>query len=420
MKRTIFLTIIFTLVFLQVTAAQNLHMESFETVWRVVNEKHYDPTFGGLDWREVHDRYKPRIAETESDAQFRTLINTMLFELGLSHLLVASDDDLKKFLPTLFAEASIGVDIDLIGGKVFVKSVESAYPAIKAGLRPGFLLESVDGVSIEQIIEEAESQMVPPFNDRNRQNIIILHLLSRLYGSGDTSVTLTYRDEKRRTYRKIISRQKRGKGQVLSTALPPFFIDFEAKILEGNIGYIRFNHFADPVSQKFDAALELMKNSAFMIIDLRRNSGGFLKTLDALAARLIVNEVLFYTYKMRDRNIIRNIAPAQDVYLGPVALIVDETSMSCSEIFASALQSIGRVVIVGERTAGYSLLANWTRLPNGDSFMHTIALNRTPDGHALEGYGVVPDIEVKLDQKSLLRGIDSQIQAAIEYFMRNQ
>lgn len=420
MKRIALLIIIITLVFLQVTAAQDLRMESFETVWRVVSEEHYDPTFGGLDWQEIHDRYRPGVAKAGSDAQFRTLINTMLFELGLSHLLVASHDDLKKFLPTLFAEAGIGVDVDLIGDKVVIKSVAPLSPAAKAGLHPGLLIESVEGVSIKQIIAETESKLIPPFNDRNRQNIIILQLLGRIYGPVDTSVSLAYRDEKERVHRKEISRQIRGQGRVLSNSLPPFFIEFEAKMVESNIGYIRFNHFADPVSQNFAAALDLVRNSAGIIIDLRRTSGGFLKTLDAVAGHLVEKEALLYTFKMRDRNIIRNIVPAQDVYTGPVALIIDETSMSCSEVFASSMQTIGRAVIVGERTAGYSLIANWIRLPNGDSFMHTIARNRTPDGRVLEGYGVVPDVEVKLDQKSLLRGIDSQLQAAIEYLKKNQ
>ncbi|CAB1063133.1 hypothetical protein D1BOALGB6SA_7916 [Olavius sp. associated proteobacterium Delta 1] len=53
--------------------------------------------------------------------------------------------------------------------------------------------------------------------------------------------------------------------------MPPAFIEFESKRLAENIGYIRFNHFAEPVDTKFIAAIEAMGDSRAMIIDLRAN-----------------------------------------------------------------------------------------------------------------------------------------------------
>ena len=47
--------------------------------------------------------------------------------------------------------------------------------------------------------------------------------------------------------------------------------------------------------------------------------------------------------------------------------------------------------------------------------MHTIAQNRSPDGQIIEDHGVVPDIEVELDREALLKGRDSQLQAAVAY-----
>jgi C-terminal processing protease CtpA/Prc len=47
--------------------------------------------------------------------------------------------------------------------------------------------------------------------------------------------------------------------------------------------------------------------------------------------------------------------------------------------------------------------------------MYPVAQPATPDGTVLEGHGVVPDLEVKLDRELLLKGIDSQIDAAIRF-----
>ena len=41
------------------------NMQSFETVWQTINDKHFDPSFGGLDWNDVYDRYQPKIAAVE-------------------------------------------------------------------------------------------------------------------------------------------------------------------------------------------------------------------------------------------------------------------------------------------------------------------------------------------------------------------
>ncbi len=48
-------------------------MQSFETVWQTINEKHFDPTFSGLDWSEVHDRYQSQIKAAQSEEEYYLL-----------------------------------------------------------------------------------------------------------------------------------------------------------------------------------------------------------------------------------------------------------------------------------------------------------------------------------------------------------
>jgi C-terminal processing protease CtpA/Prc len=55
------------------------------------------------------------------------------------------------------------------------------------------------------------------------------------------------------------------------------------------------------------------------------------------------------------------------------------------------------------------------QLPNGATFMYPIEQTRTADGTILEGRGVIPDIQIELDRDLLLQGIDSQLEAAIDY-----
>jgi carboxyl-terminal processing protease len=395
------------------------YVTSFETVWHTVNQTHYDPTFGGLDWRDVHDRYRPQVAIAQNDTAFYTLVNKMLFELNLSHLLITSHDGLKLYLPTLFADGSIGIGIGLLNNVPVITSVAPDSPGEQAGLRPGFILEAIDGVAVEDIISDSEKKLIPPYNSRNRRNNLTLLLLGHIYGPPDTQVSLEYLDGYGRRHSKTIVRRLRGRGRVVSEVLPPFFIEFQARRLEENIGYMWFNHFADPVDKRFISALKSMRDAHGLIIDLRGNSGGFITTLDAISKYLLLQETTFSVFKFRDKTIHNILTPAKDAFKGPVVVLINVTSLSGSEIFASSLQAIGRATIVGEQSPGYSLLASWMRVPNGAAFMHTIAQNLTPDGRAIEDQGVVPDLEVELDRKELLQGRDAQLQAAIDY-LRSQ
>jgi len=75
-------------------------------VWETVNESHFDPTFGGIDWKAMRDRYRPQIVSSSGIEEFNRITNQMLFELRSSHLLVATDKMLKKYMPTLFSEGT--------------------------------------------------------------------------------------------------------------------------------------------------------------------------------------------------------------------------------------------------------------------------------------------------------------------------
>jgi C-terminal processing protease CtpA/Prc len=199
--------------------------------------------------------------------------------------------------------------------------------------------------------------------------------------------------------------------------MPPAFIEFESKRLAGNIGYIRFNHFAAPVDTKFIAAIEAMGDTDAMIIDLRANPGGFFSVLDTMAEHLLLEKVLLYQYKFRDRTVDKVIHPVAAPYKKPVAVLIDERSMSCSELFAGSMQVVKRAVIVGNRSPGYLLGANWIRLLNGGYFMHTILQPLPSDGKIIEDHGVRPDIAVNLDRNALLEGRDTQLEAAVKYIM---
>jgi len=416
------------------------NMESFETVWQTINEKHIDPNFNGLDWNEVHDRYQPQIATAKTqiataknEEEFYLIVNKMLFELNISHIAVVPPDDLGQIDPILSAEGSIGIDVRMIEDNAVITSVKSGSVGDQAGLQSGYIIKSINGIDIEKItdlkyiddiklqdIEQKKSVdwniLIPPYNERNRKKNITGAILEKIYGPSDTSVSIEYVDEKGDSYlKKIVRAQRKGKMQ-FDDALPPFFVEFESKLLENNIGYVRFNAFMPPVHNKFKDTIKSMQDTTALIIDIRGNHGGFFDVRKAVAETLVKDRVLFWSYQGRDKTREVYLEPADSVYEGPVVVMVDHLSVSSAEEFSGGLKAIKRATIVGERTPGVVVTANFEKLPNGATFVYPKAWTITADGTVLEGHGVIPDIKITLDRNELSEERDSQLKAAV-YFL---
>jgi carboxyl-terminal processing protease len=124
--------------------------------------------------------------------------------------------------------------------------------------------------------------------------------------------------------------------------------------------------------------------------------------------------------KMRAGELKFTVFPQANPYTGPVAVLIDGMSASTSEVFSSGIQEMGRAVIVGERSAGLALPSFIQKLPTGALFQFAIADFKTPKGVLVEGRGVIPDVEVKYDRASLLKGHDAQLEAAVEQIRKSR
>ena len=414
-------TCLFVAVFASVSRAQDaadLWLESYETIWQTVSEHHYDPTYGGVDWAAIHDRYLERVGQAENDEAFLALANAMLGELGLSHYAVFrvdSENDSEKQ-----PEGTAGLITRLLDQEVVVTSLREGFPAAESGLHPGCVIDSIDDVPVDSLMA-AHGRKAPSVDDDRRIRLNRERAIrDALFGETGTEVTIAWRDWTDALRRTTLQRVERPGRAILGETLPPFFVDFEAERIAGDIACIRFSMFLPPVDDLFAEAMAEMMDARGLIIDIRGNPGGMHTVGEAIAAGLVAERTLFSIFRYREETREVFVEPADEVFDGPVAVLIDGQNASASERFSGCLQSIGRAVVIGERSCGSVGPSDTIRLPNGATLMYLIAQSLTPDGTVLEGHGVIPDIPVAYDRESLLAGRDIQLERAVEYIRRHR
>jgi len=396
------------------------YKQVFGEVWVTINQTYFDPEFGGVNWDAVYREYLPLIDEAENDDALYQVLNQMLWELNVSHVGVGPVDMWPSVEPVVWGSGKVGIDLRLLDGEAVITRVEPGSPAELAGLHPGFILQNIAGVSVEQLLAEAQDRLAPPYNDQSRLDQLTRSLLRFIYGEPGACVNLIYLNEKDEMREACVERMYRPRTGEMGDVLPLAYLEFESRRLVNDLGYIRFNTFHVDLIPDMLAAVSDLQDAPGIIIDLRGNPGGDPTACEQLAAQFLdEQEFLFGSFKIRSGVIDRRVT-GENVYPGPLVVLIDSLSFSGSEYFSSSMQAVGRGVIIGERSPGGLTAMNVTSLSNGAILGYPVAQLLTPDGVALEGSGVIPDINVTLQREQLLAGIDAQLQAAIDYILTTE
>lgn len=403
-------------------------LETFDAVWRIVRDTHFDKTYNGVDWEAARTEYRPKAAAAVTASELRAVLRAMLALLGQSHfaILPASADSAAK--PGGEGSAHAGFDVRLVGREVLVTKVAADGGAEAAGVQRGWRLSTIDGKPIEGLVKplmEAEDARV-------RGLEVWRVVQSHLRGAEGSVVELVFGDGAgREVARRIVRRQEQGQPVAVGN-LPTMYVRVTSESRQTpagrTAGVIGFNIWMAAVDAPFQRAVDTYRSAAGIVIDLRGNPGGLAAMLMGISGHFVAERTPLGVMKMRDNELKFTVNPRLvneagkpvEAYGGPVAILIDGLSGSASECFTGGMQALKRVRVFGERSMGAALPSQFDRLPNGDVFIHATGDFVTADGTRLEGRGVIPDEEVRLTRADLLAGRDRPLEAALVWIDAEQ
>ncbi len=199
-----------------------------------------------------------------------------------------------------------------------------------------------------------------------------------------------------------------------------------SRMLEEGIGYLSISGFKENTYEQFQEALQNLQEQGMeaLILDLRNNPGGLVKSVYQIGEELLPEGTMVYTL---DKNENRNDLVCDGEYLDiSLVVLVNENSASASEIFAGAVKDTGRGTLVGTQTFGKGLVQRLFTLPDGSGLNITIQKYYTPNGISIHGVGITPDERVELPEEyqntaisDIPAGEDTQLEKALEVLREN-
>lgn len=198
-------------------------------------------------------------------------------------------------------------------------------------------------------------------------------------------------------------------------------VQVSSKMLENNIGYLKFITFDEKIAEDFKIKYEELKEqgATSFIIDLRNNGGGVLTEALTIADYMLPKDVNLLVTKDKEDGEKTYKSENDAIITEPIVLLINGNSASASEVLAGALKDHERATIIGTKTYGKGTLQDVLMLQDGSALKITTNEFFTPFKNKINGVGIEPDITVEISEEydtqyEVPEEDDTQLQEAIK------
>jgi len=345
-----------------------IDFEPFWRAWRIVEEK-----YAGTD-------------DINRQKMVWGAIQGALASLGDPYTTFFPPEEKKLFESEIKGSfGGVGMEIGLRKGILTVISPIKGTPAFKAGIKPGDKILKIDeketlGISTDEAVR-------------------------LIRGEPGTSVGLLILSEASDAPREV---------SITREIIQIPVIDTEVR---DNVFIIQLYNFSERTPQEFQSAIKKFSTSGTdrIILDLRNNPGGFLEVAVDVSSWFLESGQIVAREKFKngDETLYRSRGYKTKNNL-PLVVLVNSGSASASEIVAGALRDHKVATMVGQKTFGKGSVQELIDLTGDTSLKITIARWLTPNGDSISESGLIPEVEIKNTEDDESKGIDRELEKAIE------
>jgi carboxyl-terminal processing protease len=318
------------------------------------------------------------LGEVDAEKLEQSTLEGMMQALDRYSEYIPAEEWEQTYSPNIMGEfAGVGIQVqkDENGFLQILTPLEGS-PAIEADIFPGDYVLEVDGETIRGWPMDRIVRKI-----RGEEGSVVRMKILR--GEQEHDVVIT-------------------RARITINPVRSKFVDEQARI-----GYIRISEFSAALSGKnrFRSAAEtlLAQGARALVVDMRFNGGGLLSEAVTLCDEFLPSGTIVRIdgRDPRDNETFQAKAgePLESI---PLVVLINEGTVSASEIFAGCIQDHKRGTLVGESTYGKGLVQRPFSLQDGSRLKLTIARYLTPAGKFFDrdrGETIRPDVEVKLTRE---------------------
>lgn len=385
--------------------AQSEWTQIFDDAWRWYRDFFYDPGMHGRDWKKMGDAYRSYIPELSSRDELNWVLQQMVGELCVSHTYVGGGD-----LVTLKPPSSpsftgwLGADL--------VAEPSSAYYRFERIYGPTEYTTDLTGPLVRPDIDLAEGGYLISINGVEVHPPADYHRMLQITKGQRIDITVN-------------SRPTPAGAKTYSIEPIPYNsslryhrwvsdnVNYVLSATGGKVGYMHITAMGSDGIGEFDKFWRAFRNKEGLIIDVRRNSGGWTEyfLIDKLER------------KVTALNNLKNMTPFR--YPGTASTaqyvaISNEYNGSDGEAFIEDFKAnkLGTVVGVPSWGGLVGILNRQTTIDNGSVEQSNNAFYNRKGEWLVENHGADPDVLVDNDPSSVAAGRDAQLDKAIEIVMK--